>query len=75
MDEPSRNVVRFIEALSSHVWGDVLYGGQDGLWMKLVRRGLKPTRPGMTISIGTGPPVSLILSIVAKLGPERELHF
>ena len=75
MDEPSRHVLRFLEALSANVWGRGLYGGSDGLWVKLVRRGLHPTRPGTRLGISTGPRPSLTLGTSATIAANRQLEF
>jgi hypothetical protein len=67
MDEPSQHVLRFLEALSAHVWGTTLYGGRDGLWVKLVRRGLSPTRPDTRLGISTGPRPRLTVGTSATI--------
>jgi hypothetical protein len=75
-DEPSRHVLRFLQALSAHAWGAALYGGSDGLWVKLIRRGLQgPTRPGNSIAITAAESPALELGISATVPDGRVLDF
>ncbi len=73
MDEPSRHVVRFLEALSTHQWGGTLYHGPAGLWSKLIRRGLQPSRPCITTTAAPSP--TLVLGLYATIADGRELDF
>jgi len=75
MDATSRQVIQFLEALSAFVWGEDLYRGQDSLWMRLVRRGLSPTRPGSSLTVTAGPRTGLVIGTSVKVTSEKELDF
>jgi len=82
MDEASKQIARFLEALSAIAVGDDLYRGPNSLRMKLIQRGLAPTRPSQGISVFAQYKIDsieyeagLAIGMSVKITPEKQLDF
>jgi hypothetical protein len=76
MDEASRQVARFLEALRAVVQSEELVGGQDSLRAKLTRRGLSPPSPGfLSLFPLSHPRTGLAIVASVMVTPEKELDF
>lgn len=75
MDEASKHVIEFLTAMNTILWGPALYR-DNGLWGKVVRRGLRPyLRPGSRLSIYGLKAPALAFGVYAEIGPNKWLEF